>query len=133
MVEEPTAMLTRQESRALFDTLAQMVAQGLAIIFISHKLAAVLRGSHRVAVLRGVRLVAQMPARGATPSQLAQSMVGHAGAASDLADLADAVDASARRRPAPPGGAPGCTPRPGSTPPPRRAGGQGGPGAPRAS
>jgi simple sugar transport system ATP-binding protein len=49
ILDEPTAVLTPQESEALFDTLSQMVAQGLSIIFLSHKLAEVLRVSHRVA------------------------------------------------------------------------------------
>jgi ABC-type uncharacterized transport system ATPase subunit len=62
----------------LFETLGQMVAQGLSIIFISHKLAEVLRVSHRVAVLRGGQLVAEAPPQGATAGQLAQWMVGHA-------------------------------------------------------
>ena len=59
ILDEPTAVLTPQESEALFDTLAQMVAQGLSIIFISHKLGEVLRVSHRVAVLRQGKLVAE--------------------------------------------------------------------------
>ena len=42
----------------MFETLGQMVAEGLSIIFISHKLAEVLRVSTRVAVLRGGKLVA---------------------------------------------------------------------------
>jgi len=78
ILDEPTAVLTPQESEALFDVLAQMVAQGLSIIFISHKLGEVLRVSHRVAVLRGGKLVAQAPALGTTQAQLAQWMVGHA-------------------------------------------------------
>ena len=78
ILDEPTAVLTPQESEALFGTLAQMVAQGLSIIFISHKLAEVLRVSHRVAVLRQGRLVAEAPAQGTTQGQLAQWMVGHA-------------------------------------------------------
>ncbi|RMX05081.1 ABC transporter ATP-binding protein [Corticibacter populi] len=77
ILDEPTAVLTPQESEALFDTLQQMVAQGLAIVFISHKLAEVLRVSHRIAVLRGGKLVAEMPAAGATQMQLASAMVGH--------------------------------------------------------
>lgn len=81
ILDEPTAVLTPQESEALFDTLGQMVAQGLSIIFISHKLGEVLRVSHRVAVLRGGQLVAQAPAQGTTQAQLAQWMVGHAVAA----------------------------------------------------
>jgi len=78
ILDEPTAVLTPQESEALFATLAQMVAQGLSIIFISHKLGEVLRVSHRVAVLRQGRLVAEAPAAGATQAQLAQWMVGRA-------------------------------------------------------
>lgn len=78
ILDEPTAVLTPQESEALFATLAQMVAEGLSIIFISHKLGEVLRVSHRVAVLRQGRLVAEAPAQGTTQAQLAQWMVGHA-------------------------------------------------------
>lgn len=78
ILDEPTAVLTPQESEALFETLGQMVAQGLSIIFISHKLAEVLRVSHRVAVLRAGQLVAEAAAKDATAGQLAQWMVGHA-------------------------------------------------------
>ena len=78
ILDEPTAVLTPQESEALFKVLAQMVAQGLSIIFISHKLAEVLRVSHRVAVLRNGKLVNEAKAQGTTQSQLAQWMVGHA-------------------------------------------------------
>jgi ABC-type uncharacterized transport system ATPase subunit len=76
ILDEPTAVLTPQEAQALFDTLGQMVAQGLSIIFISHKLAEVLRVSHRIAVLRGGKLVAEASAAQATQAQLAQWMVG---------------------------------------------------------
>ena len=78
ILDEPTAVLTPQESEALFDTLAQMVAQGLSIIFISHKLGEVLRVSHRVAVLRAGRLVAECAAADTSEGQLAEWMVGHA-------------------------------------------------------
>ncbi len=78
ILDEPTAVLTPQESEALFLVLAQMVAKGLSIIFISHKLPEVLRVSHRIAVLRAGKLVAQADARGTTQAQLAQWMVGHA-------------------------------------------------------
>lgn len=78
ILDEPTAVLTPQESEALFATLAQMVAQGLSIIFISHKLGEVLRVSQRVAVLRGGKLVAQTQAAQTTQEQLALWMVGHA-------------------------------------------------------
>ncbi len=96
ILDEPTAVLTPQESEALFDTLGQMVAEGLSIIFISHKLGEVLRVSKRVAVLRGGKLVAEAPAAGTTQAQLAQWMVGHA------------VNAP-QRRPAPSVGEAVCT------------------------
>ncbi len=76
ILDEPTAVLTPQESESLFATLAQMVAQGLSIVFISHKLDEVLRVSHRIAVLRAGRLVATLPAAGTSKAQLAQAMVG---------------------------------------------------------
>ena len=78
ILDEPTAVLTPQESEALFATLAQMVAQGLSIIFISHKLGEVLRVADRVAVLRHGKLVAEAPTQGTTQAQLAQWMVGEA-------------------------------------------------------
>ena len=78
ILDEPTAVLTPQESESLFATLAQMVARGLGVIFISHKLDEVLRVSDRVAVLRGGRLVAELPARGARKADLAEAMVGRA-------------------------------------------------------
>ena len=77
ILDEPTAVLTPQESEALFGTLSQMVSQGLSIIFISHKLAEVLRVSTRVAVLRGGKLIAQADAADVAQAQLAQWMVGH--------------------------------------------------------
>ncbi len=77
ILDEPTAVLTPAESESLFATLQQMVAQGLAIVFISHKLAEVLRVSHRVAVLRAGRLVLETAAGQTTAAELAQAMVGH--------------------------------------------------------
>ncbi|MES2383655.1 MAG: ABC transporter ATP-binding protein [Pseudomonadota bacterium] len=96
ILDEPTAVLTPQESEALFDTLGQMVAQGLSIIFISHKLGEVLRVSNRVAVLRAGKLVAEAPAAGTSQAQLALWMVGHAVGAT-------------QRRPALSTGQPVCT------------------------
>ena len=92
ILDEPTAVLTPQESEALFDTLGQMVAQGLSIVFISHKLGEVLRVSHRVAVLRGGKLVAEAPVAGTSEAQLAQWMVGEAVAAPVRRPTASAGD-----------------------------------------
>ncbi len=76
ILDEPTAVLTPQEVDGLFATLGQMVADGLSVIFISHKLDEVLRVSHRVAVLRAGRLVAMCAARDTSKAELAELMVG---------------------------------------------------------
>ncbi len=78
ILDEPTAVLTPQESESLFATLRQLVAEGLSVIFISHKLDEVLAVSHRIAVLRGGRLIAELPAQGADRALLAEAMVGRA-------------------------------------------------------
>ncbi|MCO5122636.1 MAG: ABC transporter ATP-binding protein [Rhizobacter sp.] len=78
ILDEPTAVLTPQESESLFATLAQLVADGLSVIFISHKLDEVLRVSDRIAVLRAGRLVATLPAAQADKAMLAELMVGRA-------------------------------------------------------
>lgn len=91
ILDEPTAVLTPQESEALFRTLGDMVAQGLSIIFISHKLAEVLRVARRVQVLRGGRVVAEAETADTSAAQLARWMVGQdvalpEGRASTVAD-----------------------------------------------
>ncbi len=77
ILDEPTAVLTPQESESLFATLRILVARGMSIIFISHKLAEVLRVSDRVAVLRQGKLVALSDAKDVSQQQLALWMVGH--------------------------------------------------------
>ena len=76
ILDEPTAVLTPAEAESLFATLQQLVAQGLSVIFISHKLDEVLRVSNRIAVLRGGVLVATLPAAQADKAMLAELMVG---------------------------------------------------------
>ncbi|MBC8038820.1 MAG: ABC transporter ATP-binding protein [Rhizobiales bacterium] len=78
ILDEPTAVLTPQESAFLFDTLKRFVAKGLSIIFISHKLKEILAACHRVAVLRGGKLVAEREVAGVTRAELAELMVGRA-------------------------------------------------------
>jgi simple sugar transport system ATP-binding protein len=76
ILDEPTAVLTPQESTSLFATLQHLVASGMAVVFISHKLDEVLAVADRVVVLRAGRLVAQMRASQADKAQLAEAMVG---------------------------------------------------------
>lgn len=76
ILDEPTAVLTPQEVDDLFGTLRQMVRDGHALIFISHKLHEVLDISDRVTVLRDGRKIGEIPTSDATKESLARMMVG---------------------------------------------------------
>ncbi len=77
ILDEPTAVLTPAESDALFRTLKLLVAQGLSIIFISHKLNEVMAASDRVLVLRAGRLAGERRTAETSRAELAALMVGH--------------------------------------------------------
>jgi simple sugar transport system ATP-binding protein len=76
ILDEPTAVLTPQESEALFATLRTMAGEGRTVIFISHKLHEVKAVSDRVTVLRGGKTVATVATADATSRELAALMVG---------------------------------------------------------
>jgi general nucleoside transport system ATP-binding protein len=76
VLDEPTAVLTAQEARELFEVLNALKADGVAIVFISHKLNEVLEIADRVTVLRRGKKVDTVPAEGATEQSLARLMVG---------------------------------------------------------
>lgn len=76
ILDEPTAVLARPEAEQLFKTLRDMAANGLSIIFISHKLHEVMAGSDRVTVLRGGKVVAERVTSETSPAELAELMVG---------------------------------------------------------
>jgi general nucleoside transport system ATP-binding protein len=76
ILDEPTAVLTPQESRALFATIRALAEDGRTVIFISHKLHEVKAVADRVTVLRHGRSVATVTAADTTPRSLAALMVG---------------------------------------------------------
>ena len=76
ILDEPTAVLTPQESESLFATLRRLASDGLSVVFISHKLAEVLAISDRVMVLRGGKVVANVATAGTDGPRLAEIMVG---------------------------------------------------------
>ncbi|MEU6535154.1 ABC transporter ATP-binding protein [Streptomyces sp. NPDC047000] len=76
ILDEPTAVLVPQEVDALFDNLRELKAEGLAVIFISHKLGEVLSVADDITVIRrGTTVGTAVPAE-TTPRQLAEMMVG---------------------------------------------------------
>ena len=76
ILDEPTAVLTPQESEELGHTLRRMAGEGKAIIFISHKLDEVMAFSDRVTVLRDGKNVATLNIGDTNKTDLAQLMVG---------------------------------------------------------
>ena len=76
VLDEPTAVLTPQEASSLFVTLRRMAAEGLAVIFISHKLDEVRANADRILVLRAGAIVAERTPLATTRDELAELMVG---------------------------------------------------------
>ena len=76
ILDEPTAVLTPQEVNDLFETLKQMVKEGHALIFISHKLHEISAISSRVTVLRDGRVIGTCVTADVTRNELVRMMVG---------------------------------------------------------
>jgi simple sugar transport system ATP-binding protein len=76
VLDEPTAVLTAQESQELFKVLRALAGDGTSIVFISHKLNEVLEISHRVTVLRRGKKIDTVPTEGSSERSLARLMVG---------------------------------------------------------
>ena len=76
ILDEPTAVLTPQETDRLFDVMRNMKADGKALIIITHKLHEVMDVSDRVAVLRKGRYIGDVATKDTTPQKLTDMMVG---------------------------------------------------------
>jgi len=77
ILDEPTAVLTPQEVDELFVIMRQMVSDGYALIFISHKLHEVVEISDRITILRNGIKVGTRPTSEVNKKELAKWMVGH--------------------------------------------------------
>lgn len=78
ILDEPTAVLTPQETERLFDILRAMKADGKAILIITHKLAEVLAVSDRVTILRKGQYIDTVQTAEADAQSLTDMMVGRA-------------------------------------------------------
>ena len=76
ILDEPTAVLTPQETQKLFDVLRNMKKAGKSIIIITHKLHEVLSISDRVAILRKGEYIGVIETKDATQEKLTEMMVG---------------------------------------------------------
>lgn len=76
ILDEPTAVLTPQETQELFLAIRSLVDQGKTVVFITHKLREVKEISDRVTVMRSGRVIGTVPTSEATKESLARMMVG---------------------------------------------------------
>ena len=76
ILDEPTAVLTPQETERLFQVMRNMRADGKAVVIITHKLHEVLEISDRVAILRKGEFIGAVNTKDATEESLTEMMVG---------------------------------------------------------
>ena len=76
ILDEPTAVLTPQETEALFEVLQRLAAQGTTILLITHKLKEVMRLCDRVTVMRAGRVVHETDVADTSVEALAAAMIG---------------------------------------------------------
>ncbi|MFZ5644492.1 MAG: ABC transporter ATP-binding protein [Bacillota bacterium] len=76
IMDEPTAVLTPQESEELFENLKKFAASGRSVVLITHKLNEVMSVADRVTVLRGGRVAAVLDREEISERNLARLMVG---------------------------------------------------------
>ena len=83
ILDEPTAALTENESLRLFDRMRALKARGVAIIFVSHRLAEVFAISDRIVVMRDGRIRGRHKVAAVTRQDVVAEMIGDAGGISE--------------------------------------------------
>lgn len=76
ILDEPTASLTDTEAETLFETIERLKKEGVAVIYVSHRMAEIRRLADRITVLRDGKIVALVQAADTTDSQLIELMLG---------------------------------------------------------
>jgi|SaaInlLV_10m_DNA_2_1039722.scaffolds.fasta_scaffold02295_4 simple sugar transport system ATP-binding protein len=77
ILDEPTAVLTPQESEALYEIMQRMTKEKKSIIFITHKMKEVMALSHRITVLSRGKVMATLQREETNPQKLADLMIGN--------------------------------------------------------
>lgn len=88
VMDEPTSVLTGKETKILFDLIVNLSDQGIAVVYISHRLQEVIDVCHKVTVLRDGYFVATRNVPEVTARDIASLMVGREVQESRVADFA---------------------------------------------
>ena len=93
VMDEPSSSLTEHEARRLLDLVRQLRAEGVAILYVSHRMAEVFAIADRITVYRDGTFVDTVDAAATTPAAVVGSMVGRdlAGATDDEREIGDAL------------------------------------------
>jgi ribose transport system ATP-binding protein len=78
IMDEPTSSLTTGESEHLFKIIAQLKSEGIAIIYISHRMEEVLKLSDRITIMRDGKYIGDLNRADATHDKIVSMMVGRA-------------------------------------------------------
>ena len=76
VLDEPNSAISRRESERLFDVVRQLRSEGVAVVYVSHRLSEVLDLADRITVMRDGRLVETLDNRNVTEDRLIHAMVG---------------------------------------------------------
>ena len=76
ILDEPTASLTESETVRLFELIDELRAEGIGIIYVSHRMSEIKQLADRITVLRDGRLVKTLPAEGVSEDELVELMTG---------------------------------------------------------
>jgi ribose transport system ATP-binding protein len=76
ILDEPTAALTEREAAVLFDIMRKLAAQGISIIYITHRMAEIFANCDRVTVLRDGQYITTMNVSETSPGEVVRAMVG---------------------------------------------------------
>ncbi|MBK8084901.1 MAG: sugar ABC transporter ATP-binding protein [Devosia sp.] len=76
ILDEPTAALTEREARILFEIMRRLAAQGISIIYISHRMVEIFDNCDRVTVFRDGQYIVTLNVAETTPGAVVSAMVG---------------------------------------------------------
>jgi ribose transport system ATP-binding protein len=93
VMDEPTSALTGKETRILFDLIANLGSQGIAVVYISHRLKEIIDVCHGVTILKDGSLVAVKKVAEVTAQDVAALMVGRLVQTTKARDFAGDPDA----------------------------------------
>lgn len=93
ILDEPTAVLTEKEAEALLDSIRNMSAQGISVIFITHRLHEILAVCDKVVIMRDGYVVKESPAKELDVPEITRWMVGRNVESASVSEARELPDA----------------------------------------